>query len=136
MQNKLQFPRLSPLLRRARAWRRRYPTSLLFAELNIQPFARLTFHLPHLGCITNSLPKLHHFCQSKFFRILTNFSKKTKLIRRSVSSGLKFRLKASVADTLTAEESWFLYERGTHLRWINFFMYYNNSKMWKLVVKT
>ena len=70
LQNKLQFPRLSPLLRRARAWRRRYPTSLLFAELNIQPFARLTFHLPHLGCITNSLPKLHHFCQSKFFRIL------------------------------------------------------------------
>ena len=40
-----------------------------------------------------------------------DFWKKTKLIWHSVSSGLKFRLKASSADTLTGE-SWLLYERG------------------------
>ena len=37
------------------------------------------------------------------FWSLTDFWEKTKLIRHSVSSGLKFRLKASSADTLTEE---------------------------------
>ena len=49
------------------------------------------------------------------FWSLTDFWEKTKLIRHSVSSGLKFRLKASSADTLT-EESWLLYERERLLK--------------------
>ena len=48
------------------------------------------------------------------------FWKKTKLIRHSVRSGLKFRLKASSADALT-EESWLLYERGRLLKMEMFF---------------
>ena len=110
----------------------------------------LTFHLPFLCCLKKKpLAKMHagvyisNFCRSKLLCFshpskisswsLTDFWKKTKLIRHSVSSGLKFRLKASSADTLT-EESWLLYERGRLLNLEIFLSIFQRS--WDVCSKT